>query len=148
MIVKDSVLTHWLATAVQGERLVYAKATWLTPNTVTRRLYDLAVSGHVVLVRERRADGGTENFRYIAQRTALPMAGGKRRLTGVRVLDAGRGKPQDKRIGARSSVVAEILPAVRGLLAEGEAANASRFARMLGVYSHEPVRRALERLAA
>lgn len=152
MIIAASMLDKWLREAKAEETLVYARATFLIPNVVTRRLYDLAQSGHVELKRSRRAEGaGEENFHYIAKRLgkalpgSKPSKGGTLIVKGVRPLPA---KPQDRRYTSHASVVREIEPQVRELLAEGHARNAARIARTLGLYSHNPVVRVLERLAA
>lgn len=152
MIIAESMLTSWLREAKAEETIVYARATFLTPNVVTRRLYELAQTGHVELKRSRRADGnGEENFHYIAKRLGKPLPGsspakdGTRIVKGVRPLPA---KPQDRRYTSHASVVREIEPQVRELLAEGHARSAARIARTLGLYSHNPVVRVLERLAA
>ena len=151
MIVKDSVITAWLKTAVQGETLVYARATALPfGSTVGKRMRDLAESGHVVLYQTRRShEPGDENFAYTARRTARPLPGqaapGYLKVTGE--LPAAP-KPQDRRFTSHSSVVREIEPQVRSLLAEGAERNARKLARMLGVYSRNPVQAVLERIAA
>ena len=152
MIIAESVLDRWLREAKAGETIVYARATFLTPNKVTRRLYELAQNGHVELKRSRRQHGpGDENLHYIAKRLAKPLPGssaakgGTRIVKGVRPLPA---KPQDRRFTSHASVVREIEPQVRELLAEGHARSAARLARTLGLYSHNPVVRVLERLAA
>lgn len=152
MIIAESMLDNWLREAKAGETIVYARATFLTPNKVTRRLYELAQNGHVELKRSRRQHGpGDENLHYIAKRLAKPLPGcspardGARIVKGVRPLPA---KPQDRRFTSHASVVREIEPQVRELLAEGHARSAARLARTLGLYSHNPVTRVLERLAA
>ncbi|KMS54711.1 hypothetical protein [Sphingobium cupriresistens] len=150
MIVQDKVLTAWLAIAKQGETLVYARATALSVKSpVAARVRALAETGHVVLCQQRRAHGpGDENFRFIVRRTgkALPAADGSRKVVGVRPLPAH--KPQDKRTGACASVARDIAPHVRSILAEGGRRSAETIARELGLYSAQPVRVVMERLAA
>ncbi|KFG90751.1 hypothetical protein BV98_001463 [Sphingobium herbicidovorans NBRC 16415] len=152
MIIAESMLDKWLREAKAGETIVYARATFLTPNKVTRRLYELAQTGHVELKRSRRQHGpGDENLHYIAKRLGKPLPGsspakgGTRIVKGILPLPA---KPQDRRYTSHASVVREIEPQVRELLAEGHARSAARLARTLGLYSHNPVVRVLERLAA
>ena len=152
MIIAESMLDKWLREAKAGETIVYARATFLTPNKVTRRLYELAQNGHVELKRSRRQHGpGDENLHYIAKRLAKPLPGssatkgGTRTVKSVQPLPA---KPQDRRFTSHASVVREIEPQVRELLAEGHDRSAARIARTLGLYSHNPVVRVLERLAA
>lgn len=150
MIVQDKVLTDWLATAKQGETLVYARVTALPAKSlVTARVRALAESGHVVPCQHRRARGeGDENFHYIIRRTGkpLPASDGSRKVIGVRPLPAH--KPQDKRPGACASVARDIAPHVRSILAEGGRRSAETIARELGLYSAQPVRVVMERLAA
>lgn len=149
MIIAERLLNSWLRDAKPGDVLVYARATYLLPNSVTRRLYDLAMSGHVCLTRTRRSHGmGMENFLYAAKRLAKPLEGSiglaagreARRGGGVRM-------PQDHRF-PNAALVRELEPEVRSLLAEGVRPHATRIARMLGVYDAGPVRLVLERLAA
>ena len=150
MIVQDKVLTDWLATAKQGETMVYARATALPAgSSVAKRLRALAEGGHVALSQRRRADGpGDENFQYIVTRTAakLPAPDGSLTVIGIRPI--GARKPQDKRTGACASVAREIAPHVRSILAEGGRRSAETIARELGLYSAQPVRVVMERLAA
>ena len=150
MIVAESVLIQWLKEAKAKEELVYARATFLSPNSVTRRLYELSQSGHVQLIRKRRTHGnGDENFHYCARRTAKPLPGlknGYRAVKGVRPIEAV--KPQDRRFSSHAQLVREIEPQVRAMLAEGHERSPTRIARALGLYSHNPVAKVLERLAA
>jgi hypothetical protein len=150
MIVQDKVLTAWLATAKHGETMVYARATALPAgSSVAKRLRALAEGGHVVLSQERRAHGpGHENFRYIVKRTAvqLPAPDGSLKVIGLRPMSAC--KPQDKRTGACAAVARDIAPHVRSILAEGGRRSAEMIARELGLYSAQPVRVVMERLAA
>jgi hypothetical protein len=153
MIVRDSVVTGWLASAKAGERLVYARATFLPAGSkLAERLRDLAAAGKVRLFVQRREQGmGQENFNYIVERTGAPIdaTAGAFRQNARRA--AGASMPQDRRTGAAAAMRGDVVPLVRGLLAEGAAANASALARTLGVYSARPVRLALreiERLAA
>jgi hypothetical protein len=147
MIVAKSMVDAWLRTAKAGETIVYARATYLIPNVVTRRMFDLAQSGQVLLFRERRMHGqGEENFRYIARRTAKPMPNmdGARAVTVGRPLEAV--KPQDRRFGSCTALSREIAPQLRSMIAEGVPMSAPAMARTLGVYSVEPVRRALREI--
>jgi hypothetical protein len=151
MIVRDSVITNWLITAVQGETLVYARATALPfGSTVGKRMRELAASGHVSLYQTRRDHGpGDENFHYTARRPAKPLPGqdapGFLKVNGVLPVAP---KPQDRRFTSHAAVVREIEPQVRSLLAEGAERNARKLARMLGIYSSNPVQAVLERMAA
>lgn len=152
MIVQDSVLTNWLATAKHGETMVYARATFLPVGSkVAARLRLLAASGHVLLYRERRQSGhGDENFRYIVRRTAkqLPGTDGSLKVVGIRPLGH---KPQDKRAGSCAAIAREIMPALQSMIAEEGVASRAVMAQRLGLYSETPVRvamRALERIAA
>ncbi|MFZ2995931.1 hypothetical protein [Sphingobium sp.] len=141
MIIAESMLKRWLGEAKDGDSLVYARATYLIPNVVTRRLFDLSQSGHVSLTRTRRQHGpGEENFLYQARRTALPIGGF---VTPMR-----KSKPQDRRFSSHDAVVREIAPQVRAMLAEGAPRNACAIARALGIYSRNPVQAVLERMAA
>lgn len=150
MIVREDVLTRWLREAKTGEVLVYARATFLIPTGVTRKLHELAARGHVELYRERRMHGpGDENFRYCARRLARPIDGPAPRRP-VRHAGAAR-KPQDLRCSSHDALTREIEPQVRAMLAEGIGRNASAIARALGIYSASPVRAVLgrmERMAA
>lgn len=150
MIVREDVLTRWLREAKTGEVLVYARTTFLIPTGVTRRLYDLAASGHVALYQERRKDGaGDENFHYCARRLARPIDGPAPRRP-VRHVGAAR-KPQDLRCSSHGALTREIEPQVRAMLAEGVGRNACAIARALGIYSSRPVQAVLvrmERMAA
>lgn len=150
MIVQDKVVTAWLATAKQGETMVYARATFLPVGSlVAKRARALAETGHVVLCQERRQHGaGDENFRFIMRRTGkpLPVSDGSLTVGGIRPARAH--KPQDKRTGACASVARDIAPHVRSILAEGGRRSAERIARELGLYSAQPVRVVMERLAA
>lgn len=150
MIVQDRVLTAWLSSAAHGETMVYARATFLpVGSAVAKRLRGLAETGHVLLYRARRAHGpGDENFRFIVRRTAkpLPGPGGVMIVKGVKPLPAH--KPQDKRPGACASVARDIAPHVRSILAEGGRRSAETIARELGLYSAQPVRVVMERMAA
>ncbi|WIW88984.1 hypothetical protein K3M67_03100 [Sphingobium sp. V4] len=147
MIVQKSVITNWLKTAVTGETLVYARATFLPHGSeVAKILRKAEEDGHVVLYRERRTHGpGDENFRYVAKRTAKPLPGQTIIVKGVKPLPAR--KPQDKRIGASASLQSEIAPQVRALMAEG-VRNGAAIARELGIYSPHPVYDVMRRLAA
>ena len=148
MIVAPPVLDRWLRDAKAGETIVYARATYLIPNAVTRRLFALHQSGHVGLRRQRREHGnGDENFHYIAWRTAkqLPGPDGSLKVLGVRQMPPR--KPQDCRKNARSHLQAEIAPMVRSLQAEGCRSGVA-IARELGLYSPEPVYNLLRRMAA
>lgn len=151
MIVQESVITAWLKTAVQGETLVYARATSLPfGSTIGKRMRELAESGHVVLFQTRRENGpGDENFHYTAKRTGRPLPGqskpGYQKVTGIRTPER---KPQDMRVTSHASLIREIEPQVRSLLAEGAERNACKLARTLGIYSRNPVQKVLERLAA
>jgi hypothetical protein len=143
MIVQDKVLTHWLATAKAGETMVYARATSLpVASLVAKRVRALAETGHVYLRQERRQHGnGDENFRFIVKRTSKPLPG----------TDSARKampKPQDKRTGSCASTARDIAPHVRSILAEGGRRSAETIARELGLYSAQPVRVVMERLAA
>eukprot|EP01136_Pigoraptor_vietnamica_P018420 Opistho-1_new@64817 len=88
MIVQDKVVTAWLATAKQGETMVYARATFLPVGSlVAKRARALAETGHVVLCQERRQHGaGDENFRFIMRRTGkpLPVSDGSLTVGGIR----------------------------------------------------------------
>ncbi|WP_257554119.1 hypothetical protein [Sphingobium sp. CFD-2] len=152
MIIPESMLDKWLREAKTGETIVYARATFLTPNKVTRRLYELAQTGHVELKRSRRQHGaGDENLHYIAKRLGKPLPGSSSAKSGTRIVKSVQllpAKPQDRRFTSHASVVREIEPQVRELLAEGHARSAAGIARTLGLYSHNPVARVLERLAA
>ena len=152
MIIAESMLDKWLREAKAGETIVYARATFLTPNKVTRRLYELAQNGHVELKRSRRQHGpGDENLHYIAKRLGKPLPGSSTTKGGTRIAKSVQplpAKPQDRRFTSHASVVREIEPQVRELLAEGHARSAAVIARTLGLYSHNPVVRVLERLAA
>ncbi|SCW77425.1 hypothetical protein SAMN02927924_02796 [Sphingobium faniae] len=151
MIVRDSVVTNWLKTAAEGEELVYARATFLPVEcAVAKRMRDLAAAGHVHLFRRRRQHGaGSENFSYVARRTGRPLPGqAAPGILAVKGVLPPQKKPQDLRCTARAALIRELTPQVRSLLAEGVAPNASRMARMLGVYDHNPVLKVLERLAA
>lgn len=150
MIVSDIILTSWLRESRTGDTLVYARATYLVPNSVTRRLFDLAESGHVTLTRTRRMHGpGDENFLYGARRLAKPLAGfGGSAKSGAKGGPASRRKPQDARMSACAAMQREILPQVREMLAEGLPRNGNAIARDLGLYSAAPVYQLLRRLAA
>ena len=151
MIIAESMLDKWLREAKAGETIVYARATFLTPNKVTRRLYELAQNGHVELKRSRRQHGpGDENLHYIAKRLGKPLPGSSATKGGARIVKSVHppAKPQDRRFTSHAAVVREIEPQVRELLAEGHARSAAGIARTLGLYSHNPVVRVLERLAA
>lgn len=150
MIVQDSVLTAWLATAKHREMMVYARATSLpVGSAVAKRLRLLAASGHVVLSQERRQHGGgDENFRFIVRRTAkqMPAPNGALAVKGVKPLATH--KPQDKRTGSCAMLARDIAPHVRSILAEGGRRSAETIARELGLYSAQPVRVAMQRMAA
>ena len=150
MIVQEKVLTAWLATAKHGETMVYARVTSLpAASIVAKRLRELAESGHVVLSQKRRADGpGNENFQYIATRTAarMPAPDKSQKVTGIHLRRAP--KPQDKRTGSCAMLARDIAPHVRSILAEGGRRSAETIARELGLYSAQPVRVAMQRMAA
>ena len=150
MIVQDKVLTAWLATAKHHETMVYARATFLpVGSAVAKRLRGLEETGHVLLYRERRTHGpGDENFRFIVKRTAkqLPGAAGALIVKGVKPLPSH--KPQDQRTGSCAALARDIAPHVRSILAEGGRRSAETIARELGLYSAQPVRLVMERLAA
>lgn len=127
MIVSGAQLRDWLRDAKAGDVLAYARATCLKPNDVTRRLYDLAQSGHVALTRVRRDKGaGDENFLYMARRTALPMeqgkVGGGRR---GRVAQFGGRAPQDRRVGDAARAAMAVVAPIRAQLTEYLAAGRS-----------------------
>ena len=151
MIVKDSAITAWLKTAVQGETIVYARATALPfGSVIAKRMRDLCESGHVVLYRTRREHGpGDENFAYVARRTGRRLPDqGKPGVLIVKGVLPPQHKPQDQRVTSRAALLREIEPQVRSMLAEGAPRNASRLARALGLYSSNPVQVVLERMAA
>lgn len=127
MIVSGAQLRDWLREAKAGDVLAYARATFLIPNDVTRRLYDLAQSGHVALTRVRRDNGmGDENFLYMARRTALPMEQGKA-AGGSRgqVRHVGGRAPQDRRVGDAARAAMAVVAPIRAQLAEYRAAGRS-----------------------
>jgi len=145
MIIAERLLNSWLREAKAGDVLVYARATYLQPNVVTRRLYDLAISGHVCLTRTRTLHGaGMENFHYAAKRLAKPFSGRDPADTDPA---SGTAKP-GQRETARTGLIREIEPQVRSLIAEGMERNAHKIARTLGLYDRYPVAVVLERMAA
>lgn len=127
MIVSGMQLRDWLRDARAGDVLAYARATFLISNDVTRRLYDLAQSGHVALTRVRRDEGaGDENFLYMARRTALPLEQGQPvRGVGNKVLHVGGRAPQDRRVSDAARAALAVAAPIRAQLHEYLAAGRS-----------------------
>ena len=116
---------------------------------MAKRLRALAEGGHVALSQKRRDNGpGDENFQYIVTRTATRLPAPDGSLTVIDIRPLPNHKPQDTRTGACAAVAREIAPHVRSILAEGGHRSAETIARELGLYSAQPVRVVMERLAA